>query len=254
MSSDKTIKRLQGLILKGEAVLKTHTPNPPGVIGFSTLDSGPFAEWRTQSLSCLISLLGSGHVYVEAFQSQVKTAHRGVVQAGLGILNAAREDVLAGNLDRAPELSPLLLIEQICSKFHIIARQLRSRRRDRPTLDVQDEYDAQDLLHALLHLHFTDVRPEEYTPSYAGKSSRMDFLLKQEAIVIELKMTRPGIGARELSTQLIEDIARYKVHPACESLVCFVYDPSGLIPNPRGIESDMKSNDEQLAVRVLIRP
>ena len=109
-------------------------------------------------------------------------------------------------------------------------------------------------MHSLLHIHFEDVRAEEYTPSYAGKSSRMDFLLKREAIVIELKMTRAGLGPKELSTQLIEDIERYKTHPSCQALVCFVYDPTGLIPNPRGIESDLKRDDSPFPVRVLIRP
>ena len=62
------------------------------------------------------------------------------------------------------------------------------------TLDVQDEYDVQDLFHALLHIHFEDIRPEEWAPSFAGASSRMDFLLKQEQIIIEIKKnpTRTG--------------------------------------------------------------
>ena len=41
----------------------------------------------------------------------------------------------------------------------------------RNTLDVRDEYDVQDLLHALLKMFFKDVRSEEWTPSYAGASS-----------------------------------------------------------------------------------
>src|SRR5439155_9310984 len=81
-------------------------------------------------------------------------------------------------------LAPLELIKLICRRFHIVARQLGHRRQNRPTLEVIDEYDVQDLLHALLRLHFDDIRPEEWTPSYAGKSSRMDFLLKPEQIVI----------------------------------------------------------------------
>jgi hypothetical protein len=109
-------------------------------------------------------------------------------------------------------------------------------------------------MHALLFVHFVDVRPEEYTPSYAGKASRMDFLLKQESIVVELKMTRPGLGVRELSSQLIEDIERYKAHPGCQALLCFVYDPTGLIPNPRGIEADLRRDGEPFPVRLLIRP
>ena len=256
MAAQNAIDRLDQLIAKGESVLRTHRPNPPNVFGFPTLDSGAFTEWRTQSLACLVSLLGDGHVYVENFKEQIKQGFFGTVRAGIGILKATKEDIAAGNLDRdtAPEQSPLLLIEQIVSRFHLVARQLRSRHGARSTLDVQDEYDAQDLMHALLCLHFVDIRPEEYTPSYAGKASRMDFLLKHESIVIELKMTRSGLGPKELSTQLIEDIERYKTHPDCQALVCFVYDPAGLIPNPRGIESDLKRDDGPFPVRVLIRP
>jgi len=202
------------LIVKGEAVLQTHRPNPPNVIGFPTLESGAFTEWKTQALACLVSILGNGHVYTEDFKEQTKLGgHRGTVIAGVGVLKAIKQDILAGDLDRVPEQSPLLLLEQISSRFHLIARQLRSRHNGRSTLVVQDEYDVQDLIHALLRLHFVDIRPEEYTPSYAGKASRMDFLLKQESIVVEIKMTRTGLGAKELSSQLIEDITRYKTHP-----------------------------------------
>ena len=231
-----------------------NSSNPTGIIGFPTIESGAFTEWRTQSLVCLESLLGSAHVYVENFKEQIKKGYRETVEAGIGILRATKHDLVEGDLNSAPEQSPILLIEQICLRFHLVARQLRSRHGGRPTLDTQDEYDVQDLMHSLLHIHFEDVRAEEYTPSYAGKSSRMDFLLKREAIVIELKMTRAGLGPKELSTQLIEDIERYKTHPSCQALVCFVYDPTGLIPNPRGIESDLKRDDSPFPVRVLIRP
>ena len=59
---------------------------------------------------------------------------------------------------------PLSMVEHICSRFHLIAQQLRNRHNNRYTLNITDEYDVQDLLHALLKIHFDDVRPEEYTP------------------------------------------------------------------------------------------
>ena len=254
MTRQNSLERLDQLIEKGKTVLATHQPNPTGIIGFPTLSAGAFAEWRTQAQACLGSLLGEGHVYVESFKSQVQQGYYGTVEAGLGILRAAREDLAAGDLGGAPEQAPLVLLDQICSKFHLAARQLRARHSGRPTLDVQDEYDVQDLVHSLLLLHFSDVRPEESTPSYAGKASRMDFLLKRESIVVEAKMTRTGLGAKEVSSQLIEDIERYKVHPDCKALVCFVYDPAGFIANPRGIESDLSRDGDPFPVRVLIRP
>ncbi len=86
----------------------------------------------------------------------------------------------------------------IFNRFHKVARQLRSRHAGKNTIEIEDEYDVQDLLHSLLHLYFDDIRPEEHTPSYAGSSARVDFLLKNEKIVIEVKKTRKGclIGRR----------------------------------------------------------
>lgn len=94
---------------------------------------------------------------------------------------------------------------------------MRRRHSSRSTLEVTDEYDVQDLLNAILRLHFDDVRPEEWTPSYAGGNNRMDFLLKDDEISIEVKMTRDGLKDKELGEQLIIDIAKYKEHPNCKS-------------------------------------
>jgi len=142
-------------------------------------------------------------------------------------------------LSDGADQQPVKAVLAICDRFHAIAGQLTQRRVGRPTLEVKDEYDVQDLLHALLRLYFDDIRPEEWTPSYGGGSSRMDFLLKGHEIVVEAKMTRKGLTAKEVSEQLIIDAAKYKQHPECKTLVCLVYDPAALLKNPRGIERDL---------------
>jgi DNA-directed RNA polymerase subunit N (RpoN/RPB10) len=151
-------------------------------------------------------------------------------------------------------LDKLGLVEVICNRFHLVARQLHARHSDRETLHIADEYDVQDLLHALLRIHFDDIRPEEWTPSYAGSCSRVDFLLKQEQIVVEVKKTRNNLKARDIGEQLIVDIQKYRRHPDCKILVCFVYDPEGLVSNPKGLEHDLNSEDSDFLVRVLIVP
>ncbi|MEW6736262.1 MAG: hypothetical protein AB1489_33525 [Acidobacteriota bacterium] len=145
-------------------------------------------------------------------------------------------------------------IERICNRFQIVARQLQHRHEDRPTIDITDEYDVQDLFHSLLRLYFDDIRDEEWSPSYAAGASRVDFLLKQEQIVIEIKKTRTSLKARQLGEQLIIDIARYQSHPDCKLLYCFVYDPDHFIANPQGIENDLSRSQNGLNVRVLIVP
>lgn len=62
---------------------------------------------------------------------------------------------------------------------------MKKRHDKRPSIDINDEYDVQDILHTFLKLHFDDIRPEEWTPSYAGSASRVDFLLKQEKSLLK---------------------------------------------------------------------
>lgn len=152
------------------------------------------------------------------------------------------------------ELGALEKIKLIITRFHKVARQLRSRYSDRPTIEIEDEYDVQDLFHGLLKLYFDDVRAEEYTPSYAGSASRIDFLLKQEQIIIEIKKTRKNLGAKEVGEQLIIDSQRYQSHPNCGQLICFVYDPEGRVANPRGIENDLTKEINGVPVSVFITP
>ena len=135
----------------------------------------------------------------------------------------------------------------------MFANQLRLRRGTRRSLVIRDEYDVQNLLHSLLLLHFEDVRPEEWTPSYAGKASRTDFLLKREEIVIETKMTRDGLDQKKLGDELIIDKERYRVHPNCKSLVCFVYDPDHRCSNPTALEDDL-SQEAPFRVAVIVAP
>ncbi len=68
-------------------------------------------------------------------------------------------------------------LQNLFSKIHRIAKTLRKRHDNRATLDINDEYDVQDLLNALLQIYFDDIRTEEWTPSYAGKCSRIDFVV-----------------------------------------------------------------------------
>jgi len=148
----------------------------------------------------------------------------------------------------------LQLLRTVCTRFHLFARQLSSRRQNRETVEITDEYDVQDLMHALLKLHFDDVRPEEWTPSYAGRSSRMDFLLKPEKIVVETKMTRKNLDQKRVAEELTIDKDRYRKHPDCETLVAFVYDPEGRCTNPAALENDLSEESDALRVSVIVAP
>ena len=139
----------------------------------------------------------------------------------------------------------------------MVAQQLLKRRKEngisRNTININDEYDVQDLLHSLLLIEFDDIRAEEWVPSYAGGSSRTDFLLKKEKIFIEVKKTRDTLKDKQIGEQLIIDKAKYKVHQDCEQLICFVYDPDNFIDNPSGLINDL-SGDDEINTLIFIEP
>jgi REase_DpnII-MboI len=153
-------------------------------------------------------------------------------------------------------------VMRLLERFPMVVRQLQSRHGDtardatpRPRHTVEDEYDVQDLVHALLKIDFDDVRPEEFTPSSGGASSRMDFLLRDDTIVIETKKTRQGLDQRRAFEELVIDIARYAEHPRCRTLVCFIYDPEARIGNPAGLIRDLEARStDRLQVLVQVSP
>ncbi|MBX7044332.1 MAG: hypothetical protein K1X86_00730 [Ignavibacteria bacterium] len=242
--------QINKLIEKGKEVLKTVRYKDYAEIA----DQGQFDGWKSSCLT-FIKKLDQESPHYKLFQERVHDIYKSCVESGIHILYSISEDIESGviEIQTSSIRKPFENIELIIEKFDRVTKALRHRHDNRPTLDIADEYDVQDLLHSLLKLYFDDVRPEEWCPSYAGKSSRMDFLLKSEEIVIEAKMTRANLKDKEIGSQLIEDIARYKEHPNCKTLICFVYDPQSYIKNPKGVENDLNKSKE-LNVRVFIRP
>lgn len=248
LKSQDWIERIEVLIEKGNGLTLSGAATNAST---RSINSGKVAAWGTQVKSLLTDLLGQEHNYTKSLGgAKVKVVRSRQVEYQ-EILRAVKEEILSGNIQIPAGKQNAL--ENLCKRFHLVAKQLRSRRESRATLEIKDEYDVQDLLHALLKIFFDDVRSEEWTPSHAGASSRMDFLLKNEKTVIEVKKTREGLEDKEIGEQLLIDIGRYTGHPDCETLVCFVYDPEGRVRNPKGLEKDLNSHsNEELNVIVFI--
>lgn len=196
-------------------------------------DEDTLNSFKTRSYSLSVWTFSTPDTaFIKAFEDDIKTT----IEELSILIEEESEKYCNDNSKNDNKLANLL---NIFDKFHIICRQLKKRHDSRETLIIKDEYDVQDLLHSLLLLYFDDVRAEEWNPSYAGSSSRQDFLLKKEKIVIEVKKTRSGLKDKQIGEQLLIDINRYKVHPDCKTLICFVYDPEEEILNPKGIEEDL---------------
>ena len=148
------------------------------------------------------------------------------------------------------------LLEIVVRGLRRAMHPLIHRRKGSQQLSFGSEYDVQDLLHALLRPWISDIRPEEFTPSYAGSSTRMDFLLPDHALVIETKIVRDHAHAKRIGDELIIDIEHYRRHQDCKRLWCVIYDPTQLITNAEGLKADLEgsrsSKDGQVVVKVFV--
>jgi hypothetical protein len=232
-------------------------------------ESPEFQKWRRDTLVVLKNIFGADAGHLGDFTSisfsqftpypTTPAEDREPFLKGLGSAKSLLESMVDeirefGVGDESLPSNSTISLEQLLDKFPRLARQLRERHGQRTTLEIDDEYDVQDLLHALLHLISDDIRPEESSPSCAGGSSRIDFLLKKEETLVEVKKTRKGLAAKEVGDQLLIDIGRYQAHPNCKRLVCFVYDPEFWIKNPVALERDLTKTHGNLPVTVIIAP
>lgn len=251
MNKEKALEGIENLIQEGNNVLKTEHNSE---LGGTYVNGTMYNSWMAKTLAFLKLFLEDDNEFIKGLQKSHRN-HYSEASTCVKIIENVKEyidkDFIIFEQKNKADIDSVLDI--IFSRFYKVARQLRCRYDNRETIKIEDEYDVQDLLHALLLLYFDDVRSEEWTPSYAGKSARMDFLLKNEKLVIEVKKTRLGLADKELGDQLIIDVERYKAHPDCQRLICFVYDVEGRIGNPNGLMADLNNQHEGFAT-VIIKP
>ena len=250
MDKNIALKEVNSLIKEGEIVLASKYKTDL----MDLVQADINVAWRTKIIFFLKSFLDDTTIYIQTIE---KIKHNDYKNAAIcmGILNNVKDyiekDVIT--FEKEINIKEDDVLDRLFTRFHKVAKQLKNRYSDRDTLEINDEYDVQDLLHSLLQLYFDDIRPEECTASYAGSSGRVDFLLKNEKIVIVVKKTRKGLADKEVGNQLIEDIDRYKSHVDCEKLVCFVYDPEERISNATGLINDLEKNHTGF-VKIYIQP
>jgi hypothetical protein len=160
----------------------------------------------------------------------------------------------ATKLTRVTEIDRLLTLTD---RFSASASILANRQRDRTPLTLEDEYDLQDLFHALSVPVVRDIVREDPTPKLAGRSSRLDFTSKSLQLGVELKYVRSASHGKEVRQELLVDEATYQAHPFVSTVIAFVYDPGSHIPlaERASFEADLSVTItiEARAVRYIVR-
>ncbi len=150
-----------------------------------------------------------------------------------------------------PDSVSLDLFESLLRRLPRVARALRYRQDEQPPFHVEDVHDLEDLLRALLPIHFDDAVAESRTPSYTPRR-RTDYLLHSGTVSITAKYAGRGFDERQLARELLEDVAYYQRRAGCTTVVCFVYDPEGFLAEPGRLEAVWSRPHDNLRVRCVI--
>ncbi|MDR0767098.1 MAG: hypothetical protein LBE57_01425 [Methanosarcinales archaeon] len=154
--------------------------------------------------------------------------------------------------ERLPDKKDILL--SILIHFDKYAKQLQTRRNNKPPYEFYDEADIQDSLHAILRLFFSDIRAEDFVPEHAGGKSRVDFFIPEIQSIIEVKYAKETSRDKEIGDQLLIDINRYSKRTECKNLFLFIFDPLKVLRNSAGLVSDLERSESKMKIKVVISP
>lgn len=169
---------------------------------------------------------------------------------------ATQREILRHELHRVS--APAAVLDELAEMFSRLPDYLdvlRTAANERvPPPELSNEADLQDLVHALLRLHYDDVRPEDPVSKHAGKSSRIDFMLPEAGVGIETKFVRPTLPDGKVGDELLADLGRYPTHRECRGIFILIYDPARLLKTPAALQNDLtKPNGDPPSRTIVVR-
>ncbi len=94
-----------------------------------------------------------------------------------------------------------------------------------------DEPELQKFIYSMLRTLFVSVEYEDPTEKLCGKFNRLDFVLKDHKIIIEVKYIRDKKHGKSFSEELSVDYLRYQQSPYGKTIINYIYDPNKHIVN-----------------------
>ena len=155
----------------------------------------------------------------------------------------------------------IVLLEQILNNFYLYYRSMFQNplhkkaalsMNDLKKIRIENEYDLQRMLYALLVPVFPMIRQEvESNNGYSGM--RADLYLQEQDVIIETKCTRGSMNEKKLTEELGADGFHYQAN----IIFFFVYDKNNIIKNPDAFKAafarEQEKNGKTIKV-ILLQP
>jgi hypothetical protein len=148
------------------------------------------------------------------------------------------------------------IVEQVCQRVGKAAQILCNRsRKNKTSYVIDDEYDVQDLLQALLRGYFKFSVQENPLPKVAGaKSGRADISVEELGVLIEVKYVRGPDDQKKLLDEFSQDLILYAQWIPLKILFYVIYNSADL-RDPEALEKlsgDSEINGKRFQVRVIL--
>lgn len=170
----------------------------------------------------------SASLGLEVDEKQQKEFFKNFLSASLGAPELILfEDFIDNSLDvRFKNLSSVELTKQVLVNFPESIKKIKERRKGKSIFEIKDEYDVQDILYVMFKGVFPKLKEEDPVPKHGSNSTRIDLILREQKILIEVKMIKESdADETKFIKQLKEDIQSYHTSQWIEHLICFIYDP-----------------------------
>lgn len=165
----------------------------------------------------------------EVSESDINNALTSIISSDLDIYTLLLLEEIESQLLQVKFIykTPEEVLRDIFYNFpNAVQKIIKNRRKGHPEFEIKDEYDVQDILYVIIKSIFPNMRDEDPIPKVGSKSTKIDLILREEKILIEVKMIKEtDSNETRFIEQLKVDFESYHKCVWLEKLFCFVYDP-----------------------------
>ncbi|MHB8252158.1 MAG: PD-(D/E)XK nuclease domain-containing protein [Acidiferrobacter sp.] len=139
-------------------------------------------------------------------------------------------ELLFSGIEESTHVPDVDLVERLCKRLPQAARILAIRsRKGKAGYEITDEYDVQDLLHALMRGYLKYSVQEDPLPKVAGaKSGRVDISVDDLGILIEIKYVHGPEDQKRLLEEYSQDLVLYAQWVHLRTLIYLIYNSADL--------------------------
>lgn len=165
-------------------------------------------------------------------------------------------DLLFSGKSKQPSEPDVDLVERVCRRLPQAARILANRsRKGKVAYELVDEYDVQDLLHAMLRAYLKYSVQEDPLPKVASaKAGRADISVEELGVLIEVKYVHGPEDQKRLFEEYSQDLVLYARWPHLKTLIYFIYNSADL-RDPEALEklsTTQDVNGRRFVVKVVL--